>query len=154
MANLNDLTTAIVARLTAAQGEGGALHAAAGAMILREDVHDLPTEINRAIGQIGMLILVGMPHFENSATLSNPTLQMNVHCAVAIGENPMVWRKADASRPTAPEVAQAVCQLLHTFKIAGFQPLAAIRGDYVPDKKRQLYEIPVETLLTVPTLTN
>jgi hypothetical protein len=154
MASLNDLTTAIVNRLTAAQQSGGSLAAAASAVILREDAHNLETEINKAIGKTGMLILVGMPRFKNSATLSNPNVQMEISAAVAIGENPAIWRKPDSSRPTAPQVTQTVCQLLHAFRIAGFQPLAASRGDYVPDKKRQLYEIPIETLLVVPTLAN
>ena len=147
---LNDLTTAVVNRLTAAQQAGGSLVNDAAAVILREDVKDLQTEINKSIGQIGMLMLVGMPHFVNKATLQNPNLEAAISFAVAIGEHPILWRKDQ--RDPASTLAQLVAQLLHGFKIDGFNWMRVTRVDYVPDKKRQLYEVSIETLLIVPTL--
>ena len=155
MATLSDLTAAIVSRLQSAQQPGGAAPQLTGAVILREDAHDLETEINKAIGQTGMLILVGQPHFTNTATLTNPAAQLKINTAIAIGELPALWRRPRADgqpRPHAVDAVQLVTQLLHHYKIDGFQPLCVLRGDFVPDKKRQLYEIPIETLLVVPTL--
>jgi hypothetical protein len=149
MAVLNDITTAIVNQLQQAQWAGAALANNAAAVVLREDAHDLQTEINRAIGQIGMLILVGMPHFVNKATQQNPNLESVINCAVAVGEHPILWRKDQ--RDPASTVAHIVAQLLHNLKVPGFNWLRVTRGDYVPDKKRQLYEVAIETLLIAPT---
>ena len=150
MPYLNDLTTAVVAKLQLAQGPGGSLINDADAVVLREDSHDLQTEINKAIGQIGMLLLVGMPHFVNRSTLQNPNLEAAISFAVAIGEHPILWRKAP--RDPASTVAQIVAQLLQNFQVPGFNWLRVTRVDYVPDKKRQLYEVSIETLLIAPAL--
>lgn len=150
MPTLNDLTTAIYNRLTTAQGAGGSLLNDAAASVLREDAHDLQTEINKSLGQIGMLILVGMPRFTNkSVTLSNH-LQAIVQCSIAVGENPILWRSAN--RDTAASVALIISQLIHNFPVAGFQNLKVLKADFIPDKKRQLYEIAVETMLVTPVL--
>jgi hypothetical protein len=148
MAVLNDITTAVVNALEQAKWPGRALSNNADAVVLREDSHDLQTEINKAIGQIGMLILVGMPYFMNRSTLQNPNLEAAITFAVAIGEHPILWRKNQ--RDPASTVGQIVAQLLHNFKVPGFNWLRVVRVDYVPDKKRQLYEVAVETLLIAP----
>jgi hypothetical protein len=150
MATLDTLTQSIVDRLTAAKNPGGALAAAKDAVILREDAKDLQTEINKAIGSIGCLILVGMPHFINRASIQNPRLEMMISTDIAIGEHPILWRKDN--RPHAPTLAQIVAQLLHGYKIDGFNWLNVLRADFVPDPKRQLYELPIETLLIAPTI--
>lgn len=150
MAVMNDLTTAVVNRLTTAQGAGGSLVNDAAAVVLREDAHDLQTQITKAIGQIGLLLLVGMPHFVNKSTLQNPNLEAAISFAVAIGEHPILWRKDQ--RDPASTLAQLVAQLLHGFKIDGFNWLRVTRVDYIPDKKRQLYEVSIETLLIAPAL--
>lgn len=158
MSALNDLTTAAVSRITAAQNPGGSLAAAAAATVLREDVHDLPTEINKAIGRIGMLVLVGMPHFTNQSALMNPTSQLDIDFSIAIGEAPVLWRKYDADKnlitPTAADLALTVTQIFQNFTIAGFNPLRVLRGDFVPDKKRQIYELAITTKLIAQKITN
>ena len=150
MPRLNDLTTGVYDRLIAAQNAGGSLFNNAAAVVLREDVHDLQTEINKAIGQIGMLILVGMPHFLNESKLATNHLEVKIGFAVAIGEHPILWRKN--SRDSAGTVALIVAQLLHGLQIAGFNKLRVARTDFIPDKKRQLYEVAVETLFVSPAL--
>ena len=146
--DLSDLTAGIVSRLQAAQQVNGYLYSAASALVVREDTHDLETEIQRNIGRIGMLILVGQPTFENTSTQLSPTAVLKVKTSVGIGEMPLVWRKAN--RPHAPSVALTVTQLLHNYKISGFANLRVLKGDFVPDKKLQLYELPIETVLTTP----
>jgi hypothetical protein len=152
MANLNDLTTAVTNRLKAAQQLNGSLFNDAAAVVLREDAKDLQTEINKSIGQIGMLILVGMPHFINESHLQNPNVEARINFAVAIGEHPILWRQGN--RDAASTVAQLVAQLLQNYLINGFNYLRVVRVDYVPDPKRQLYEVAIETLLVAPALRN
>jgi hypothetical protein len=152
MAEMEDLPQAIVDRITVAQAAGGSLFNDAAAVVLMEDVHDLQTEINKAIGQIGMLILIGMPHWKNTATMQNPNVQDVIQIAIAIGEHPVLWRSGE--RDKAPTVASIIEQLLHNYKIPGFQYLKVTRVDYIPDKKRQLYEVSVETQLITPVLAN
>lgn len=150
MATLSDLITAITARITAAQQSNGPLAAGAAAVVLREDRHDLQTEINKSIGQIGMLVLVGMPHAENKAASATDRLQLIVQTAVAIGEHPILWRKTNANgsiRPFSPAVAQTVAELVQNLNVPGFQRLRVTRIDYIPDAKRQLYEVGIETML-------
>lgn len=157
MATLSDLPAGIVTRLQAAQQPGGSLAAAGAAAVLREDAHDLATQIAKAANQFGLVILVGMPHAENSATPQNPNLQMKVHTAIGIREDPLIWRRQNpdgSQRPFAPAVAQIVAQLVQNLKLPAFNYLTCPRLDFVPDKKVQLYEIAVETTLVVPTLTN
>lgn len=157
MATLSDLTAAVTGRIQNAQRAGGSLVEAAAAAVVREDVHDLQTEINKSIGKIGMMILVGMPHFTNEARLQNPNLEAKILFAVAVAEDPILWRKNNPDnkpRPFAPAVAQIVAQLLQNFLIPSFNYLRVLRVDYVPDPKRQLYEIAVETLLVAPALQN
>ena len=148
MATLNDLTTGVVTRIKNAQAAVQPLVNDDAAVVLREDAHDLQTEISKSIGQIGMLILVGMPHFVNQATLQNPNLEAKINFAVAIGEHPILWRKDQ--RDPASALAQLVAQLLHNYCIPGFNWLRVARVDYVPDAKRQLYEITIETLMIAP----
>lgn len=150
MKNLFDLTAAIEARLTtgfaaiAAANPGTRLQGMSGVKILVEDAHDLETQINKALNELGMALVIGQPVLENTTPLSERA-NFKVHVSIAIGENPLMAR--GPHKPVCLDVVQAVVQLLQQFQIAGFQPLRVQRADFVPDKKRQLYELPVETLL-------
>ena len=153
MAQMEDLPAAIVARITAAQQPGGSLVNDAAASVLQEDAHDLATEIGKALDQkTGMLILVGMPRWKNSAAMQNPNVQDVIDIAVAIGENPVIWRKAGSNRDKCPTVANIVERLLHNYKIPGFQFLRVTVVHFVPDRKRQLYEVSIETQLVSAVL--
>jgi len=148
---LSDLPTAIATHLTTSQQPGGSLAAAAAAVILPEDTHDLGTEITKAVSKIGLVILVGMPHGINKSTMQNPNLELQVNLSIAIAEVPITWR-AVVGRPKAPAIALIIAQLLQNFKVAGFQYLRVSKLDYIPDKVRQLYEVPIETSLIAPAL--
>ena len=147
---LATLTAAVNTRLTAGLA---ALNDVAGPLtaeiaILTEDVGDLDTKINKAINEIGMLVLIGQPHFVNESPTA-PASCLKIHFAIAIGELPTTWRDDGGLKPKAPAVVQYVTQLLAQYWIEGFLPLRVLRADFVPDKKRQLYELSLETVATI-----
>jgi len=151
MASLDDLMSAISARITNAQADGGSAAAMAGALVVREDAHDLATEIEKAIAKIGMCILIGQPTFDQTATEFSPNATLEIRLAIAIGEVPIIWRTG-AGRPKAQNVAVLLTQLLHNLKIPGFANLRVAHCHYVPDKKRQLFELAIETSMVAPPL--
>ena len=122
-----------------------------GARVLVEDAHDLTAEIDKAIAKIGLLILIGEPVFEQTASEFSPTATLKITTAVAIGEVPVVWR-TNESRPKARDVALLLTQLLHNLKIPGFANLRVTHCQFVPDKKRQLFELSLETAMTTTPL--
>ena len=151
MATLNDSTQGIYHRITAAQQASGSAPQLNGASVLVEDAHDLTAEIDQAIARIGLLILIGEPVFEQTASEFSPTATLKINTAVAIGELPVVWR-TNAARPKARDVALLLTQLLHHLKIPGFANLRVTHCHFVPDKKRQLFELSLETVMNVGPL--
>ena len=151
MATLNDLTEGIYNRITTAQQPSGSAPQLNGASVLVEDAHDLATEFDKAIAKIGLLILIGEPVFEQTASEFSPTATLKITTAVAIGEVPVVWR-TNAARPKAQDVALLLTQLLHNLKIPGFANLRVTHCQFVPDKKRQLFEVTIETSMTAAPL--
>ena len=147
----SNLTAAIAARLqsglTAMDNEVTG-PATATIAILTEDAGDLVTKINKAVDQIGMLILIGQPHYENQ-TPTAPQSQIKIKLAIAVGEVPDVWRDAAGLNPHCLDVVGYVQQLLAQYNIPGYLNLRVLRADYVPDKKRQLYELSLETSTTL-----
>ncbi len=152
MTSLNALMTAIVARITAAQAAGASAAALAGAAVLREDAHELATEIQKAIGKIGMLILVGQPTFDQEQSAFSPTAVLKIKLAIGIGEVPIIWRTPNSGRPSAQDTAVILTGLLHNLKVDGFVNLRVLGAKYMPDKKRQLYELTIETSAQTPPL--
>ena len=154
MATFANLAAAVTQRIKDAQAAAQPLAAAAAAVVLQEDAHDLQTEINKSIGQIGMLILVGMPHAANLSTGQSKHLERKVEMNVAIGEHPILWRKVNPDnsvRPPSSEAVNIISEFLNGFQVGGFQKLHVVREDYIPDGKRQLYEISLETKSITPT---
>ena len=157
MAVPSDLMTGIVKRLTSAQQPGGSLAVAAAVVVLREDAHDLATQIQKSANQYGMILLVGQVPFDNRSPIQGASIEGLIHTAVAIREDPMFWRKNNpdgSARPMAQDLAWTIVRLLHGFVIPGFLYLKAPKAQFIPDKKVQLFEIPIETLLIAPTLKN
>jgi hypothetical protein len=163
MSQFSDYTAAINARLTAIKSanppvvdqEGFNLTAAlAGVTILVEDTQELETQIDKAMAEVGMLILIGMPTMENTRQAISAA-DMIVHSAVAVGESPTVWRDAPGAPPSNPpkpvclDVVQAVVKGLQGLPVTGFRRLRVLRADFVPSKTRQLYEIPIESQTVV-----
>ncbi len=147
MATLNDLTTAIANRITNAAQASASAPGLVGAAIVTEDTADLQTQIDVAIGKIGMLILIGEPVFEQVASEFSPTGTLKITLAVAVGEVPVLWR-TDTTKPKAKDVALIVTQLLHNLKIPGFVNLKVTHCHFVPDKQRQLFELTISTSMT------
>ena len=116
--------------------------------VLTEDTGDLETKIDKAIDQIGLLILIGQPHFVNQ-TPTAPQSGMKILFAIAIGENPEAWRDEAGLNPHCLDVVGYVTALLAQYPVAGYLPLRVMRADFFPDKKRQLYELSIETMTTV-----
>jgi len=61
MLTFKNLTDAEVNKLTPLVAASQSL---ANVVIVVEDVEDLTTEINKALGEIGMMIFIGTPDFE------------------------------------------------------------------------------------------
>lgn len=164
MSDLNTLTAAIQSRLAgawiapgadsswSAVADGsvpGALNIGSNMVVLAEDAHDLDNQITATLTQrTGMLLLIMMPYFQNTATVQNPNVQMHVLTGVAISENPKIWRKA--GRPSAQQMAIPVAQLLQNFKVPGFQYLRVQKAAFIRDKLMQEYDILIETMFVTP----
>ena len=153
---LTTLTTAVNARITAGllalnNANPALFPQTAGITVLVEDTNDLQTKINKAIAEIGMLVLIGEPHFVNESPF-NPDTNAKITFAVAVGETPIIWRDAASLKPHCKDVSEFVAALLQYYQIAGFQKLRVLRNDFVPDKKRNLRELTIETMVTIPPL--
>ena len=153
MGALSNLTAAVNTRLTnglatLSNADPALAPQMADISVLTEDTNDLTTKIAKAIDQIGMLVLIGEPHYVNG-TPTAPQSCVKVTFAVAVGETPIIWRDAAKLKPTAKDVAEYVNQLLAQFPVAGFLPLRVLRNDFVPDKKRNLRELAIEAITTL-----
>lgn len=140
-------TAAIAAQLAiAAQQQANAL---AGVPVLIEDAQDLETGISRAVDEEGMLILIGMPTMDNTAQSVN-VADFKITSAIAVGENPVIWRDNPLTVPVCLDVVQGVIVALQGLQVQGFaRRLNVMRVDFIPDKKRQLYEITIESRIAV-----
>lgn len=132
----------------------GALANNVDAVVLAEDAHDLEAEITKGYGKIGMLILVGQPRWKNKAAMQNPNVEDVINIEIGIGENPPIWRLPGTKRNKAMTVAHIIEKLVHNFKIPGFQYLKVTDVQFVPDKKRNIYEVQCVTQLVAPVLAN
>ena len=140
-------TSAIAAQLAiASQQQSNAL---AGVPVLVEDAQELETQIAKAIDEEGMLVLIGMPTMDNTAQ-SVSVADFKITSSIAVGENPTIWRDDPLTVPVCLDVVQAVIVALQGLMVQGFaRRLNVMRVDYIPDKKRQLYEITIESRIAV-----
>ena len=153
MGALSNLTTGVNARLTTgllalANPNAAAAPQTKDIAVLTEDTNDLATKIAKAIDQLGMLVLIGEPHYDNS-TPTAPQSGLKVTFAIAIGETPIIWRDAAGLKPNCKDVAEYVHRLLAQLPVTGFLPLRVVRNDFVPDKKRNLRELTIEAITTL-----
>lgn len=149
---LSNLTDGIAARITNALATGASAASMKGATVLTEDAKDLATKVSTALDSaVGMLILIGEPTFDQTATEFSPTATARITLAIAVGENPTLWRTV-AGRPKAKDATLILTGLLHNLKLPGFTNLKVVHSRFVPDKKRQLFELTVTTATTVPQL--
>ena len=153
MGALTNLTTAVNARLTnglaALNNPNPAIAPqTTGITVLTEDAQDLATKITKAIDQIGMMVLIGEPHYVNK-TPTAPQSGILVQFAVAVGETPILWRDKNGLKPHCKDVSEFINQLLAQYPVQGFLPLRVLRNDFVPDKKRNLRELTIEAITTL-----
>lgn len=149
MAAVNNRITSGLLALN--NGDPAAFPQTSAITVLTEDANDLETKINKAIAQIGMLVLIGEPHFVNESPF-NPDTNAKITFAVAVGETPIIWRDAAGLKPHGKDVSEFIAALLAQYQIVGFQKLRVLRNDFVPDKKRNLRELTIETMATIPPL--
>ena len=147
---LTAYTTAIQTRINTLTATPGPL---AGVIVLLEDAADLETQVTRAIDEFGMLILIGEATCRNTrATLRGPAA-FTITSGILLGETPTVWRDTPLTKPVCRDVAAQLVNLLQGFDIAGFTPLIVESVVFVPDKRRQLYEINLESKVTIQKTT-
>ncbi|HEV2207307.1 MAG TPA: hypothetical protein VG167_00915 [Verrucomicrobiae bacterium] len=144
MSNLGLYAAAIQARLQEKQGQPG--YVLNDVVILTEDALELETQISKALGEVGMMILIGTPELDNT-TAEKTVANMKVQSDLAVGEVPTLWR--GDGKPTCTEVTAEVIARLQGFRVSGFQPLAVLRGGSVPDKKRQIYSLTIGSQMIV-----
>jgi hypothetical protein len=121
------------------------------ASVLGEDAADFATAVNTAIAEEGMVVIIGEPSLTNATPEVRATKQpamMNLKLEIAVGEDPSVWRTIPDTTPPKPRAkafADAIVKSLQGFVIPGLLPLVVEECKFVPDKKRQLYNITVRT---------
>lgn len=117
-------------------------------VILKDDAPELESAINQALGEQGMLILIGQPNEENTGDVKMGKANMKVTCEIAVGENPLLWRdetEQTLGQKTCLDAAEFVISKLQGWEIAGFAKLRVSSSRHVPDKNRQLRQINIET---------
>ena len=99
-----------------------------GVTIVVEDDADLTTEIAKALGTLGMLVMIGLPSFHNEVTFA-PVITAKIDQQILISEVPSLWRDANDDKPHGSVVAQMVAQSLHGLRVAEFQQLRCKTGE-------------------------
>src|SRR5712664_1833387 len=140
-ANLKDYMDGIFGRLAAFQAPGEILN---GVAIVREGTADVGTQVDKAVDQTGMLIIIGIPRYDNTMQ-SQHVGNMKMATEIAIGENPTLWRNGPPNmKPPCLTVEKRVRELLQGFGIVGFQPLRVMTGVPLTGKKGQVFSIQIE----------
>jgi hypothetical protein len=151
MSEFTDYTDAINARLAAAFAVAAGPWA--NIALIVEDAEDLQTEVDTAINQTGMVVLIGMPNLDNTVQ-SIAIADLKITSAIAVGENPVIWRDAPLTKPKCLNVVKAIIANTQGLLVPGFaQRLHVASARFVPDKKRQLYEITIESRVIVDATT-
>jgi len=129
----------------------------ATASVIEEDAADFATALNTAIAEEGLVVIVGQPSLNNVDSKVSPSPQpgmMNLKMEIAVGEDPVLWRSTPDTSQHAKAFADAVVNSLQGFKIAGLLPLVVEEAKFLPDKKRQLYNITIRAQALVPANPN
>lgn len=142
------LQTRIRTRLESAEFFSDSANAGARAIsILTEDRHDIDDEIDRAIAEIGLLVLVMMPEFAGFESEKHGALHGKSTCRIRVAESVLVNRDAtsgSASQQPAATVAEAVAARLHAHKPGPpFFALEVSDVKFLPSESHQIYEITV-----------
>jgi hypothetical protein len=119
---------------------------------LKEDKAELLTAISETLGKLGLLVLIGQPEFAQSSEVSAPEpgavsapAAYNIEMFIAIGENTIINRGAGGTGLKCVAAAELIVRRLQNFALAGFMPLRVSAAVPIPDKKRQVYQVALET---------
>lgn len=141
MSTFSNLSTAI-------QNQINAKAAAAGAALVQEDAGDLATQLEKKLGSVGMMALIGTPQFTNNDPLSL-LINAKIRVQILIMEIPSIWRK-DGTRIHGPDWGQKIAAALQALRVTGFQDLRVLNGQPVDSPKEasvvNLYRIELETM--------
>ena len=144
MSTFATLQSAMLAQLQATT-------ALAGVAWVTEDAADLDTEISKELGGVGMMGLIGVPTFDNTAKLSN-SIPALVKLSILFSEVPSIWRTADDTLH-CQDIARAAAVALHGLTAPGFRPLRVVSGEPTSvdkaDPKFQYYKLYLEATLTL-----
>lgn len=116
------------------------------------DAMDIDNQIDKALRELGMLVIIRQPSCRNpnAETVISHTggagvqTIFDIELEIGIGENVMLNR-TNGSRIPCMDVAQFVAQRLSGFKVLGFTALRVVSFAPVDDKELQIYTMTVRT---------
>jgi len=148
------LTDAESAVLTPLLARGKPL---AGAALVVEDSHDLNNEILRAMGELGLMILIGVPLFTNSRDNSGALVAAGISQQILVGEVPAIWRNVPDTNVHCQDAARIVAAALQGLLLPNQQrlrvvfgmPLGTFKGEFKKSETVfQYYRLELETNMT------
>ena len=131
MGNLEDLRDAVVRRLES-------LPALAGVPVVPEDRMDIETEIRKALGQAGGLVVTVGTGGAKGAAPNDPLPQADVEVVVEVAEIPAVNRGPAGRKTPAVSAAVTAVVALHHFPWESGKALVFSEIIYNRDDKKQL----------------
>jgi hypothetical protein len=141
MASLTDLSNAIQTRITAAAN-------APGATLVQEDAGNVPVQIEKQLGGVGLMALLGTPQFTNDDPLA-ALINARIKVQILVMEVPAIWR-ANASRVHGPDWGRQIAAALQALRVPGFQDLRVLSGGPADPPKDadavNLYRLELETM--------
>ena len=141
MASLTDLSNAIQTRIGAAAN-------VPGAKLVQEDAGNVPVQIEKQLGSVGLMALLGTPAFTNDDPLSL-LINARIKVQILVMEVPALWRK-DAGRVHGPDWGRQIAAALQALNVPGFQDLRLLSGGPVEPPKDadavNLYRLEIETM--------
>jgi len=148
--DLSALQAAINTRLTTLDYFGGDK-----IVIINEDEKDIDARINTALGQIGLMVLIGTPKIQNQETEAPESKPFNGKFTIefAIGENPPINRTGEPTEYiTCLNAMMAVLQRLHGWAPSGWKKLAVSETNPQRDTKRQVNALVATTERVLPPI--
>ncbi len=103
-----------------------------GVSLVQEDAQDIETEIAKATGEVGMLVLLGVPAFGNDSPLAD-RVNARIQIEILVREVPAIWRAASNTAQQTPvhcsDLGQAIAPALQGLVVTGYQPLRMLKGE-------------------------
>ena len=123
-------------------------------IVISADPHDIVTEINQALNEIGLALLVNLPVAHVGKTnLPGPVFD-NVTIVVSIFELPTINRALNGgTNPTAYAAATQAAAILHLFCPEGVNDLVSVTDVIpIPDENYIRWEIHLRTQVAIQML--